>query len=133
MKLKFAMAALLMTVSAPSAWAATDNWRVSEGPAGSTKGVWTISIDHRSITGQAQMTNIVNQRVGYKLSGSIEHRTYKIARTNSSDGQLCTYEGKLSADKTTIQGSATCGGQNTPWVATPSPGATQHTRGEYEN
>ena len=71
----------------------TQNWKVSEGVGGSTKGIWTMTINGNSLVGQSQMTTIGNQPLGYKLKGTLAAGTYAFQTTSSSDGRLRTPRG----------------------------------------
>jgi len=96
----------------------SQNWKVSEGVGGSTKGIWTMTITDNGLVGQSQMTTIGNQPLGYKLSGTVTNGAYALQTTSSSDGSICSYSGQLAADGVTIQGSQACGsGSAAPWVA----------------
>ena len=95
------------------------NWKVSEGPGGSTKGIWTMTVSGAALTGQSQMTTINNQPLGYKLSGTVVNGVYSLQMTSSSNGVLCSYNGTLAADGVTIRGSQTCSAGAATWVASP--------------
>ena len=85
----------------------SQNWKVSEGVGGSTKGIWTMTVSGAALTGQSQMTTINNQPLGYKLSGTVVNGVYSLQMTSSSNGVLCSYNGTLAADGVTIRGSQT--------------------------
>jgi Tfp pilus assembly protein FimT len=119
MKTRIAAIALAWIVSATPSFAA--NWKVWEGTSGSTQGQWSLQIQNSAITGQSQMTTIVGSQLDYKLTGSVQAGAYQIARTHSSDGQLCNYRGDLSSDGGKIVGVAICGSVSAPWVAVPAP------------
>lgn len=134
MKTHLAAAALaLISMTAPSLAAKTDVWKVTEGPNGSTKGVWTVTFDEGHVSGQAQMMTPSNQPLGYKFEGTARHKVFSFTRTVSSDNQICTYTGKLSDNRTLILGQVTCGDAYAPWVAMPSLGALGHMRTESNN
>ena len=95
MKTRIAAIALAWIVSATPSFAA--NWKVWEGTSGSTQGQWSLQIQNSAITGQSQMTTIVGSQLDYKLTGSVQAGAYQIARTHSSDGQLCNYRAPFRA------------------------------------
>ena len=119
MTMRKATATLALIALATPALA--DNWKVSEGPSGSTQGRWTLQIQNGAASGQSQMTTVTNMPLGYKLTGTIQGQTYNFERTVSSDGARCSYKGQLSADGSKITGVAICGGSSTPWVAVIAP------------
>ena len=121
MNITHARAALTLLVFVTAAPASAENWKVFEGPNGSTQGVWTLTVDDGKISGQAQMATITGGHVGYRFTVDIDADAYNLARTFSSDNLRCHYSGKLSPSGDRISGAATCGDSTTPWVAVRSP------------
>lgn len=117
-----ALIALLAVATPARADGAPQNWKVSEGVGGSTKGVWTVTVSGGALVGQSRMTTIANQPLGYKLTGTLAAGTYAFQTTSSSDGRSCSYSGQLGADGVTIRGTQSCGGASAPWVAVTSLG-----------
>lgn len=93
------------------------NWKVWEGPAGSTKGFWNVSIVNGTVVGQSIMTTIVNQQVGYQIVGTVAAGQYDLTTTSSIDNSQCSYSGQLASDGVTIQGTQSCADSSSPWTA----------------
>ena len=127
MKIKIATAALiLIAISSParaddSSGMAPTYWQVSEGASGSTRGTWTLTVANGAVSGQAQMTTITNQPLGYRVTGTVQGQNYALQGKSPSSGNTCNYVGQISGDGAKILGSSTCGSGTFPWVAVLSP------------
>lgn len=108
-------AASLVFVTGGSALAET--WKVTEGKAGDTRGVWEVSFRGDNISGSAVMMKPMGRSVKYNFAGEIKDGKMSIHRINASDRTDCTYvfEDTRAAS---FAGSALCDGQSYPWLVT---------------
>ncbi len=108
-------AASIVAVTAGSALAET--WKVTEGKAGDTRGVWDVSIRGDAIAGSAVMTMPMGRSLTYNFAGEIKDGKMSIHRINASDRMSCTYVFE-DTRASSFAGSALCEGQSFPWLVT---------------
>ncbi len=111
------VAAFVLAAAAPAF--ASDAWNVIEGPQGSQKGTWTLVTAGAVVTGTAKMAGPHGEPVAYQVTGRLEKGVYTLARQASSDRRDCMYRGAMKDDGS-IAGSATCDGEQGPWIARPA-------------
>ena len=94
--------------------AAAETWRVVEGPQGATKGSWNVTISGETVTGNGTMDGSSGGRVTYSVVGALKDGYFLLKRANPRDGVPCDYVGKAAGEG--FRGSATCNGQQGPWI-----------------
>lgn len=109
---------LAVLVVGGSAFAADENWLVTEENVSGVKGAqgtWAVKIEGNKITGLAALQTDRGGQLSYKIDGSISDGSYTITMNDRSDGKKgCIWSGHAPAGSSTqkqgLIGYAECDG-----------------------
>ena len=112
-------AIIMLSLPCIAASAAQETWSVSEGLSGSTKGVWTVTLNGDAISGWAEMFDSAGEPVTYFVSGKRVDDEFVMERQSPSNGVKCDYRLKGTPPESgeVFNGGSQCNGKDQLWMA----------------
>ena len=101
-------------------------WQVSEGANGLVTGVWNVTWEGRSFSGNARMAKANGTPLTYLVAGEIKSGHLLLQRVKPSDQTVCQYIAAGRARNNRIEGTTLCNGNSTIWRVVITPRTAQN-------